>query len=336
MKGTIQIHRFTARGLEANPLGDPMTRRVPVYLPPGYAPDRPQRYPVAYFLHGFMGSGVQWLNPAPLSRNVPERLDWLIDHGNVPPVIGVFPDGMSALGGGQWMNSEGHGRYRDLVARDLVAWVDQTFSTLPTGRSRVLLGKSSGGFGTLSIARYHPDTFAHLGVHAGDAGFEYCYLPDLPRAASALIAAGGIEPWYQAFKERALNQRMRDADHLVINALAMAAAYSPKPGAPLNLEFPMDLANGRLNVTIWNRWLVQDPARMVVKNLEQFRGLKSIFIDCGTRDEYNLRWGARMISEDLTKAKIEHLHEEFDDGHSGTNYRFERSLSYLLPRVDTL
>jgi enterochelin esterase family protein len=78
MKGTVTFHQVFAGSLEGNPLGDPSTRTIPVYLPPGYDEKGEARYPVVYFLHGFSGSGLSWLNAAPFTRNVPERLDHLI------------------------------------------------------------------------------------------------------------------------------------------------------------------------------------------------------------------------------------------------------------------
>lgn len=333
MKGTIEQHEVLLGSLEGNPLGDGSTRTVPVYLPPGYA-EGTARYPVIYFLHGFGGSGRQWLNFSAFSPTVPERLDALVAQGKIPPVIGVFVDGWSSLGGSQWINSEGIGRYRDLVARDTVQWVDRTFRTLAKGTARALVGKSSGAYGALVIARFHPDLFAHIGVHSADAGFEYAYLNDLPKAASAILKAGGVESWYRDFVARAAATKMRGDDHSVINMLCMSAAYSPKKGEPLSLELPIELPSGRLKVDVWNRWLVHDPVRFVPKHTEVYRKLKSIFIDCGTRDEFNLRWGARMMSEELKGAEVDHVHEEFEDGHMGVNYRFERSIAYLGERLD--
>lgn len=334
MKGTIEVHQVFLGSLDGNPLGDPATRAVPVYLPPGYADDPAQRYPVVYLLHGFSGSGLQWLNTSPFTRNVPERLDWLIAEGRVPPVIAVFADGWSSLGGSQWINSDGIGRYRDVVARDLVGWVDRTFRTVARGSARALMGKSSGGYGALVVSRFHPDVFQHIGVHSGDSAFEYSMLHELPRAAGPLLEAGGVEAWYRDFIERAQATRMRDADHTVINMLCMSAAYSPKRGEPLNAELPIELPSGRLRVEVWNRWLVHDPVRFVPRHLDVYRRLRSIFIDCGTRDEFNLRWGSRLISEELKAADIEHVYEEFEGGHMGVNYRFERSFGWLLPRLD--
>lgn len=334
MKGTMQVHQVFAGSLEGNPLADSSTRSVPVYLPPDYAQNEGTRYPVVYFLHGFSGSGLQWMNVSPFTNNVPERLDALIVEGKIPPMLGVFVDGWSSLGGSQWINSEGIGRYRDLVARDMVLWVDRTFRTLAKGTARALVGKSSGGYGALVISRFHPDTFAHVGVHSADACFEYAYLNELPQAAGALLKAGGIDAWYRDFVARAAATKMKGEDHPVINMLCMAAAYSPKKGEPLNCELPVELPSGRLRIDVWNRWLVHDPVRFVSKHADMYRKLRSLFIDCGTRDEFNLRWGARMISDELKGANVDHLHEEFEDGHMGVNYRFERSLAWLGARIE--
>jgi hypothetical protein len=41
-----------------------------------------------------------------------------------------------------------------------------------------------------------------------------------------------------------------------------------------------------------------------------------------------------MIVDDLKDGGVEVVHEEFEDGHMGVNYRFERSMGYLLPRLE--
>lgn len=332
MKGTLETRELKSLALESNPLGDSALRSVTVYLPPGYEAGD-QRYPTVYFLHAFGSSGSSWLQRSAFLPTVPERLESLIERGHVPPFIAVFPDGWTSWGGSQWINSDGIGRYRDFVTKDVVGHVDRTYRTLPKASSRAVVGHSSGGYGALSMGRYHPELFAHVGSHSADAYFEYCYLPDFPKAASALLQAGGPEAWYDAFQIRVRETKMRGDDFPVVNTLAMAAAYSPKKGEPLQVELPFDIASGRLRVDVWNRWLVHDPVRFVPKQLDAFRRLQTVFIDCGTRDEFNLRWGNRMVAEELKGAGIDLLHEEFEDGHGGVAYRFERSVGYLLPRL---
>jgi hypothetical protein len=132
---------------------------------------------------------------------------------------------------------------------------------------------------------------------------------------------------------RARETQLRSGDHFALNVVAMAAAYSPRAGAPLGLELPFDLATARVRDDVWTRWLAHDPVRFVPQRLDAFRTLRSIYVDCGTRDEHHLRWGARMVVDALRGAGIDVVHEEFDDGHGGINYRYDRSLAYLAPRL---
>jgi len=331
MRGRLEELEIASRALEGNPLGDPSRRALLVYLPPGHAPER--RLPAVYFLHG-MESGVRsWTGFSPFVPSVPERLDALVAEGRIPPLIGVFPDGFNSLGGTQWTNSPAVGRYADYLVEDVLPLVEARFGAIPRPGSRAVVGKSSGGYGALALARHRPGTFAHVGVHAADAGFEYCYLPDFPLAAAALLGTDP-EAWLREMRRRAGETKLRGEDHPVLNVIAMAAHYSPRAGAPLGLDLPFEPATARIRPEVWARWLEHDPVRFVPANPDPFRRLESLFIDCGTRDEFHLHWGARMLVESLRAAGIEVVHEEFEDGHRDTGYRFERSLAYLVPRME--
>ncbi len=332
MKGTIEIRELNSLALKDNPLGDSSQRTNPIYLPPGYKTGK-ERYPVVYFLHGFTGSGLGWLNSSAFTLSTPERIDALIVSAKVPPFIGVFVDGWTALGGSQWINSPAIGNYRDYLVKDLVPWVDRELRTIPQSYARAVIGKSSGGYGAMVMGRWHSDIFGHIACHSGDACFEYCYVPDILKTVSVLNQAGGVDSWFSSFLKRAASTKMQSQDHAVINIIAMAAAYSPKMKSGLNLELPVDLKNGSLLQGVWQRWLEHDPVHFVPQNLKQFEKLDTIFIDCGSRDEYNLQWGARMLAEIFAKEKIKCTHEEFDDGHMGISYRYERSLLLILPRM---
>jgi len=332
MKGTLEWTEVESEALQGNPLGDPARRPLLVYLPPGHH-SRGERLPCVYFLHGFTGSARSWVSYSPFQPTVPERLDELVASGALPPVLGVFVDGWTALGGSQWVNSEATGRYRDYVARDVVAFVDSRYRTAPRPGARAVVGKSSGGYGALVMGAHHPDVFGHVASHAADAGFEYCYLPELPRAAAALEGADPAK-WLEDMRRRARETKLQDADFPVLNAIAMAAAYSPRAGAPLGLELPFDPGTARLREDVWARWLAHDPVRFVPLALDAFRHLRSVYLDCGTRDEHQLRWGTRMLVETLHAGGVEVVHEEFDDGHRGIDYRYVRSLSVLVPRME--
>ena len=332
MRGSLERGWLDSPALAGNPLGDPARRELLVYLPPGYGAGG-RRYPAVYFLHGF-GSGVgSWTSFSGFVPTVPERLDRLVAEGVIPPCLGVFVDGWTALGGTQWIDSEAVGRYGTYVARDVVAHVDGAFRTVPDRLARAVAGRSSGGYGALVMGRSHGDVFAHLAAHCADACFEYCYLPDLPKAAAALLAHGDAAEWYAAMLRRAAETRPAGEDFTTTSVLAMAAHYSPRPGSPLGLELPFEPATGRLREEVWARWLEHDPVRFVPRSAAAFRELASVWIDCGTRDEFHLRWGARMVAEALAAAGVEHVHEEYEGGHFGTSYRYEASLAWLVPRL---
>ncbi|MBX5480656.1 MAG: alpha/beta hydrolase [Myxococcaceae bacterium] len=332
MNGTIEVREIESAALRGNPLGDPVRRRTPVYLPPGYATSK-ERYPVVYFLHGFGGAGMQWLNFSGFTLTVPERIDQLIAKGTVPPFIGVFIDGWTAIGGTQWENSEAIGAYRDYVAKDVVAWADRELRTIPKRTARACMGKSSGGYGALVMGRSHPDVFAHIASHSGDAYFEYCYLHDFPKAAAALLKAGDAKAWFEDYWRRSRETKPQGADFPVLNILAMAAQYSQKRGEPMNLELPFDPQTARVREEVWARWLEKDPVRFIPRAADAFRSLETVFVDCGTKDEFNLRWGARMVAEELRKIGVAVVHEEFEDGHMQTSYRYDRSLALIVPKL---
>jgi hypothetical protein len=58
--------------------------------------------------------------------------------------------------------------------------------------------------------------------------------------------------------------------------------------------------------------------------------LKLIYIDYGTKDEFNLHWGARILHTKLQKMNIKHFYEEFPDGHMNISYRYDISLPKIF------
>lgn len=330
MHGRLLELELDAPSLRDNPLGDPSRRPLFAYVPAGPAG---RRFPAVTFLHGFTGSAKGWLSAGPFQPTVPERIDALIAAGEIPPIVALFPDGFTGVGGTQWFDSPAVGRYGAYVAEDVVAFADAELPTLPRREARAVVGKSSGGYGALHLASTRPDVFAFAGAHAPDAYFEYCYLPDLPKAASALAGAADAAEWLAGMKRRAQETKLAGSDHPVLNVVGMAAHYSPRAGTPLGLELPFELPSGRIREEVWSRWLEHDPVRFVPRRIEALRRLSGVFVDCGTRDEFNLRWGARMVAGALRAGGVELEHQEFEDGHMGINYRFDASLRWIAPRL---
>jgi enterochelin esterase family protein len=323
--GRVVIESFESSVLKGNRPGDPHVREVPVYLPPGYDTSS-ERYPVIYALTGFTGFGRTLLNRSAFSEALDQRLDRLIQTGRLRPAIVVMPDCFTRYGGSQYLDSEATGRYETHIIAELVPFIDSKYRTIPEAPQRAVMGKSSGGYGSLILGMRHPDVFGVVACHSGDMGFEYCYLPDFPPAMIQLETHGGIRGFLEQFYKK---PKKSSEDFLTLNVIAMAACYSPNPEAKPHLfDLPFDLETGELLEDTWGRWLSWDPVRLVEEHESALRKLR-LFLDCGTRDEFRLYAGARIYSAKLKESGIEHVHEEFEDSHRELNYRYDRSLPWI-------
>jgi enterochelin esterase family protein len=326
MPGRVEVHTFESRLLVGNPLGDPSTRRVPVYLPEGYDQETARHYPVLYALAGFTGSGLSFLNWDWYQPTLPERLDRLVATGKMPPVVVVMVDGMTRLGGNQYVDSTAVGPWARHVCEELVPWAERTFRLLPGRGHRGVFGKSSGGYGALMMGLEHADTFAAVASHSGDLYFEYCYGVLFPSVVDTLRGVGGLGAFLARLHEK---PKFPPAWNNALITVAQAAFYSPNPAAPHGFDLPFDLDTGERREDVMARWRERDPVHLVERHAEALGSLKLLYFDCGTRDEWNLHHGARMFAARLTRAGVPFVEESFDDDHKAVGYRQEVSLPRL-------
>jgi enterochelin esterase family protein len=329
-QGRVVLEALPSQALEGNPLGDPSTRVTPVYLPPSYDTSS-ARYPVVYWLHGFSGTGLGGLNASPWSPNLPEVMDQARAIAGRDAIL-VLVDGFTRYGGSQYRNSIYNGRYEDYVVQDVVAFVDERYRTLAEPGARGIAGKSSGGYGALVLGMRHPDVFGGVAAMSADASFDLCYRPDFPKLISQAEKYGGVEPFLDAFL--AMKKKSGDA-FAAINVAAMAMAYSPNPYEPLGFELPFDLYTAELIPYVWEKWEAADPVFLVEQHADNLRRLRLLSFECGTRDEYHLQYGARLLHRRLERLGIPHEYVEFEDGHMGTSYRYAEPLSRLLSALDS-
>lgn len=327
---SIEMLSFTSQALQGNPLGDSVTRDLPVLLPPSYGASS-RAYPVLWGLAGFTGKGLQMLNWDAWQPTLAQRLELLYSAG-MPHAIVALPDCFTRLGGSQYVNSPATGRYEDYVVNELVPLVDHTFRTLATRNSRAVFGKSSGGYGAFMLGMKHPDVFGALASHSGDMFFEWCYKPDFPRFCDIINRAGGLESWWEAFEAK---PKKSGEDMTALNILSMAACYSPEPHGFMGIGLPVELYTCKLKAEVWRRWLEHDPIILAPRYADNLRGLRLLYMDCGSRDEFNLHFGARLMSQTLTELEVPFVYEEFDDGHMSVQYRYSNSLPRLMQVLTT-
>jgi len=327
-RGELVTLTIESTALRDNLLGDPATRTVLVYLPAGYHRDH-ARYPVFVDLAAFSSSGLRRVAWTGFGESVPQRLDRLVASGAMGPVIAVFPDCFTSLGGNQYVDSAVMGNWASFLSDELVPRLAAEFRVRPGPAGRALYGKSSGGYGALVHGMRRADLWGAVACHSGDMGFDLVYRPDLPRTLDVLARSGGSVPDFLA--RIAAAEKIGGPDFQALTIVAMAASYDPQPSEPAGVKLPLDPHTAELDEVAWARWLAHDPLHMVADPTCQanLRGLLGLYIDVGSRDQYMLHYGARALVRSLASAQIDHRYEEFPDDHNNTDYRLDVSLPFL-------
>ena len=344
--------------LKDNPLGDPFERPVNVYLPAAYDHQQKKRFPVLFDLAGFTGSGPGHLNWRNFDENLPGKLDRLIATKAMPPVIVVFPDCFTCLGGNQYINSSAIGQYADYLNLELIPFVDNQLRTLASREHRGCFGKSSGGYGALRMAMDYPQYWGGIANHSGDAYFDFVYKAEWPEVLTHLQKYsepqlkeglrrnvsgqakpgqddGRIKRFLDDIWSRNPNGHdpLAGKDIMALMLVAMAASYDADPTLPNGFGLPFDLENGKFLQNRWRNWLRHDPIHMNSRQKKNLKTLKGILIDCGWRDQFHIHYGSRQLSQVLQEAGVEHRYEEFNGTHSGVDHRLDTSLAFLAKKL---
>ncbi len=163
-------------------------RRVTVYTPPGYE-ESIEKYPVLYLLHGLGGDEEAWIN---LGRTA-QVLDNLIASKKAEPMIVVMTNGNVAQEAAPGESSLGlykpsmqlegtmDGQFETSFI-EVIRFVESRYRVIPKSNSRAIAGLSMGGFHTLHISRYYPNTFDYMGL------FSAATMPDKRNAGSPVYA----------------------------------------------------------------------------------------------------------------------------------------------------
>jgi len=161
--GTVTRTWYDSPGLN-------MSRRITIYTPPGYEYGRTS-YPVLYLLHGAGGDEEAWNELGRASQ----IMDNLIAQGKVEPMIVVMPNGnvsqQAAPGEGkrgyykpQFMEMGTMDGSFEASFMDIVNFVEDSYRVKDKKKYRAVAGLSMGGFHSLHISRYYPNTFDYVGL----------------------------------------------------------------------------------------------------------------------------------------------------------------------------
>lgn len=112
--------------------------------------------PVVYLLHGAGGNQKDWIKNDPELKEYVDRYNFII----------VCPDG----GKTSWYYDspvDSSMKYETYVAKELVDYIDHTYSTVKNKSGRAITGLSMGGHGALYLSFRHQDVFGAAGSMSG-------------------------------------------------------------------------------------------------------------------------------------------------------------------------
>jgi len=336
LAGRLEHRVLDSQALTGNPLGDPHRRPLIVQLPPAYEAEPDRRFPTIYVLQGYMHSVDHWYNRRAFQATTLEDVDGGFVGGQIPPAIVVYVDAWTSLGGSQFVDSPGTGRYATYLCDEVVPFVDGSFRTLAGAAHRGLAGHSSGGFGAALNAMRRPDLFGGFASHAGDGLFEMCFVPDFGAAVKALRDRyrGSYDAFWADFRAR--SGQARPGDGVLMSMYGMSACFSAD--ADGSIRFPFDLETGQLVPEIWERWLAVDPVRMAAQpeHAEALRSMRGIWLDAGRSDEHRLDLATIGLHRAALAAGVspDAVHFElFEGGHTGISWRYPLAIGWLAERL---
>lgn len=305
---TVERIKVHGTSLEGNLEGDAADRDVLVFLPPSYARQKSRRYPVVYALHGYSIGAEQWAREI----HVPQTIEGAFAQGAEEMIV-VLPDSKTLHNGSMYSSSVTTGDFEQFIARDLVAYVDAHYRTMPDRLSRGLVGHSMGGYGATRIGMKHADVFGSLYVMSP------CCLSPRPAGPANPELAKALE----AVKSPS------DSANLPFFAraqLATAAAWSPNPkNPPLYLDLPTK--DGVPQADVLARWAANAPLAFVDQYVGGLRRYRAIAIDVGDQD--GLRNDSSKLHEALDKYGIANSFEVYQGTH--TSKVADRFQNHVLP-----
>jgi enterochelin esterase-like enzyme len=306
----LTVERIKVRGaaLEGNLEGNVVARDVLVFLPPSYARQKSRRYPVVYALHGYSIGAEQWAGEI----HVPQTIEGAFARGAEEMIV-VLPDSKTLHNGSMYSSSVTTGDFEQFIARDLVAYIDAHYRTMPDRLSRGLVGHSMGGYGATRLGMKHSDVFGSLYIMSP------CCLSPRPAAP----ANPEIEKALAAVKSPEDSARL---SFFARAQLATAAAWSPNPkNPPLYLDLPTK--DGMPQPDVLARWAANAPLAFVDQYVGSLRRYRAISIDVGDQD--GLRADAGKLHDVLDRYGIANSFELYQGTH--TSKVADRFQNHVMP-----
>lgn len=323
--GTYNVINIPAPSLRTNLVGADTIQQIGVYLPPSYYTSD-KSYPVVYFLLG---------HATKVRENNPKIFD-IMEHKTVQEMIFVEISGYNLYKGSMYANSPITGNWEDFVTKDVIAYMDKNFRTIPDKASRGLAGHSMGGLGSFNISLKHPDTFSciHLmspAISEGDDIIDWVFSND-----STIISLKHLSNKLENnldgnYAERIIKSMIGVGDLWLI--VGLGVSFAPDAEQPLFMDLPFNYNEGgtfEKNEPVWELWRngtgnLSEKVKKYKKNLKLYTYYG---MDVGYHDQLGFNVEAvKKLSFYMTEDQVSHSVHFYDGDHYN---KFSENLEFLI------
>ncbi|AXT19919.1 hypothetical protein D7030_02010 [Flavobacteriaceae bacterium AU392] len=287
--------------------GKAMHLKASILLPHNYNTNK--AYAIRYNVAGYGGRYTR------INRllNNSEFMKWW-DSPESPQIITVFLDGEGPFGDSYQMDSDNSGPYGESLVKELIPYIENTYRGTDDMKTRFVDGCSTGGWVSLGLQLYYPDTFNGVFSYSPDSiEFENYQLVNIYADKNAFTNEFNYErPVMRntmgepvlALREFIQYENVLGNSNTYLNSggqfSAHTALYSPKgdDGLPKPL---FDPKTGVIDAEVAEHWKKYD-FKLHAKNNWTTLGPKlqgKIYVWMGDMDDFYLNPATRAFDEFL-------------------------------------
>jgi Putative esterase len=298
-----------SKNFAASKVGTSASRRLAIYLPPGYDDAAPVRYPVIYFL------------PSPFDGNYRDVFDGhgakaLFDRaiaaGGIPKFILVSVDITTPVGYSWAANSPATGNWEDFFVGEVVPYIDSNFRTIANRDSRGISGIFMGGHGAIRLAMKHPDVFGTVyAMHPVGTGSGLRIMDTIPNLELLSNA-------------KSIDDVKTDGASMIF--LGIFEAFLPDAAKPpLYIDVPAHhdasgqlVIDAKLTAKLRSNFFVQELIPEYADNLKSLRAFKFDWSRSDTNQDHV--YSNQALTHKLNEFGIIHEAEEYNGAWDESNW----------------
>lgn len=278
----------------------PMAYRVGVVLPPNFEAEKTGKYALLVRIGGF---GTRYTHAEGVAPD--------------PRFVQLLLDGAGPFGDPYQVNSANNGPYGDALIQEVIPHIEKTYRCLGTPKARFTTGASTGGWVSLALQVFYPDSFNGCWSQCPDAvDFRAYELIDVYRDANAYVNRWGFERPSRRSLDGDVMTTVRHENQIEVvlgrgsrwelsgrDWAAWNATYGPKgaDGLPIPL---WDGKTGAMSKSVLTHWEKYD-LRLVLERNWKALGPKlvggKVHVWVGDADDYFLNNAVHRLKASLAK-----------------------------------